>query len=459
MHTNLIDLDSLVVWADNYNRSDVNGIALSIRRFGFNGAPRVWRGVHVRANNHTVLALRLIKTEGARPEIDCMFPPPNVVVDGDTWRIPFIDINHLNENDAIAFAIADNQHARNATQDEVQLLDYLKRFTDDEWMVRAIGFDDESLTRLKILAGDDIRVPVDDDAPPPQSHAEMLQSDWQVEVGDTWQIGKHRLMCDDCRNPSALYDLMDGAEAQGIFTSPPYAEQRAEFYGGIHENSYVEWWGDVQQNAYHALKPGGSFFVNIKPHSRDGERALYVFDLVVAMRRRWHWRFVDEFCWLRHTAPGRWNNRFKNGFEPIYQFQKVGQGKFYPYRVGHASQDVMVSTRRTGGAKSALSTGTYFNVSDETEAGVALPDNVIKVSGVESGIGHSAMFPVGLPEHFIEVFSDTADIWLDPFAGSGTTLIAAERTGRVGYGIELLPENCAIILQRFKDNGFTPVKV
>ena len=70
------------------------------------------------------------------------------------------------------------------------------------------------------------------------------------------------------------------------------------------------------------LAPDGSYFLNIKEHADDGERNLYVMDLVIAHRRQWGWRFVDEFCWRKtdNGVPGGWGNRFKNAWEPVFHF-------------------------------------------------------------------------------------------------------------------------------------------
>ena len=80
-------LSALVEWADNYHVSDVTRIALSIRRFGFNAALRVWRDNVVLAGNHSMKALRLIREEGARPDIDLHFPPVHILIDGDEWYV------------------------------------------------------------------------------------------------------------------------------------------------------------------------------------------------------------------------------------------------------------------------------------------------------------------------------------------------------------------------------------
>ena len=89
------------------------------------------------------------------------------------------------------------------------------------------------------------------------------------------------------------------------------------------------------------LAPDGSYFLNIKAHADEGERNLYVMDLVLAHRRQWGWRFVDEFCWRKtdNGVPGGWGNRFKNAWEPVFHFCRQQQIKFRPQAVGHESED------------------------------------------------------------------------------------------------------------------------
>lgn len=152
-----VNLDDLILWEDNYNQGDIGAIALSIRKFGFNNAPRVWRGLNLRAGNHTTLALRQIKTEGAQPEFDRQFPPNNVYADGDDWFIDCIDIGDLSETEATAFAIADNRDAALASQDETALLKHLAAIYDaDQEMLTATGYDGEDLEALRKMLGQPI---------------------------------------------------------------------------------------------------------------------------------------------------------------------------------------------------------------------------------------------------------------------------------------------------------------
>jgi site-specific DNA-methyltransferase (adenine-specific) len=107
-----------------------------------------------------------------------------------------------------------------------------------------------------------------------------------------------------------------------IFTSPPYADRRKNTYGGISEDKYVEWFLPISDELYRVLKPTGSFFLNIKPHTNKGERSLYVFDLILSLKRQIGFKFVDELCWTKNAFPGKLKGRFKNGFEPVYHFTK-----------------------------------------------------------------------------------------------------------------------------------------
>ena len=129
----------------------------------------------------------------------------------------------------------------------------------------------------------------------------------------------HRLLCGDCRDSASVKRLCP-EKINGVFTSPPYAEQRKKQYGGVPADKYVGWWEAVQANVRRVLAEDGSFFVNIKPHADGLDTSLYVFDLVCAMVRLHGWHFATEFCWERIGVPKSVSRRFKNQFEPIYQF-------------------------------------------------------------------------------------------------------------------------------------------
>ena len=274
---------------------------------------------------------------------------------------------------------------------------------------------------------------------------------------------QHLVICGDCREVKTWERLLLAAgvdKVNGVFTSPPYAEQRKKQYGGVPVGEYVEWWEAVQANVRANLADDGSFSVNIKPHCEKGERVLYVFDLVLAMKRRWGWRFVDELCWIHAGVPGHWPNRFKNSFEPIYQFAVTQKAKFIPGHVKHFSQDMFSGV--SGGLHSYYDPDNKVGKSTQARfGGQALPSNVIQCSlPVTEFQGHGAQFPTSLPDFFIRAYSDPGDVWVDPFLGSGTTIVAAHQNERRGLGIEVLPKYCAITLERLAELvGENPVCV
>jgi DNA modification methylase len=289
-------------------------------------------------------------------------------------------------------------------------------------------------------------------------------------------IGSHRLICGDCRDRSVVETLMAGARANVCITSPPYATQReydaSSGFKPIPPEQYADWYRDVAANIAAILAVGGSYFLNIKEHADQGERSLYVKDLVIAHRRQWGWRFVDEFCWRKtdNGVPGGWGNRFKNAWEPVFHFcLDCANIKFRPHAVGHVSEDCfdyspgnpkstsgsgLLGTGPRGAAASLPPQGSQGwghmrrKLVDGRHEGIARPSNVIEVRSESSQGSHSAPYPRGLVEFFVKAFSDPGDIVCDPFLGSGTTMAAAHVLGRIGCGCEISPAYCDVILRR-----------
>src|ERR1019366_4280582 len=304
-----------------------------------------------------------------------------------------------------------------------------------------IGFSDEELEAL-----------LDDGGEPDQDVAEEIPDPPATPVtqsGDVWQIGRHRLICGDCRDLAVVGKLLAGARAAVAITSPPYATQReydpTSGVKPVPPEEYVEWYRAVAAGIESVLAPDGSYFLNIKAHADDGERNLYVMDLVLAHQRVWGWRFVDEFCWRKtdNGVPGGWQNRFKNAWEPIFHFCRQQQIKFRADAVSHASDDCfdyspdnptsrsgsgLLGTGPRGAAASSPPQGSQGwghmrrKLMDGRHEGLARPSNVIEATTESTQGSHSAPFPRALPEFFIKAFSDAGDIIFDCFMGSGTTI-------------------------------------
>ena len=231
-----------------------------------------------------------------------------------------------------------------------------------------------------------------------------------------------------------------------IFTSPPYADSRKNTYGGIHPNKYVDWFIPFSLQLFRVLKPTGTFVLNIKEKVVDGERHTYVLDLIKAMREQ-GWLWTEEFIWhKKNSYPGKWPNRFRDSWERLIQFNKSKHFKMYQEAVmvpvGDWAKNRLKNLSETDKKRDNAKNGSGFgkNVSNWLERELVYPTNVVHLATECNNKGHSAAFPDELPEWFIKLFTKVGDVVLDPFMGSGTTVVVAEKMGRVGIGIEILED-------------------
>jgi DNA modification methylase len=383
-------------------------------------------------------------------------------------EVPVIVLDHLSETQRRAFVIADNRLSDLAGWDDELLKLELAALEAEGFELGVIGFSERELADLLANTDGEPEPAAEEEVPVPPAQA-------VTRPGDLWLIGLHRIICGDCRDRDAVMRLFEDRHANVVVTSPPYATQReydpASGFRPVAPDDYVDWYRDVAANIVAVLAPDGSYFLNIKEHAEDGQRHLYVKDLFIAHVRQWGWRFVDEFCWRKtdNGVPGGWGNRFKNAWEPIAHFSRAEAIKFHPFAVGHRSEDCFdyspdnpKSTSGSGllgtGARGKATGKADSRDEDGRHAGIARPSNVIEAKSESSQGSHSAPFPRGIPEFFIKAFSDASDVIFDPFLGSGTTIAAAHGLNRAGYGTEISPAYCDVILRRIAElTGEEPV--
>lgn len=391
-----------------------------------------------------------------------------LVVKPRRHQIVVVDRSDLSQVEAVALGIADNRTTDLSHNDDRKLIELLQSLPTESR--EAAGYSDGELkafvqTIVKTAEGKaPDPAPADPEPAPPDRYAELVDR-WRTGPGQLWTIPSrsvpgcyHKVMCGDSTILADMRRLCAGVRAQIAFTSPPYAEQRKETYGGVPEAKYVEWFNSVQYAVRDALDSHGSFFVNIKAHVDEGERSLYVHDLVSAMKRQWKWRYVDDLVWVHQGFPGALVGRFKNGHEPVFHFANGWPIKHYPERVAKPSDRVPVADETTV-KRQGTSGNDYVHTREEGE-GMAYPSNVLVIyqggRGTE-GVLHSAAFPLPMPTFFIRAYSDPGDVVLDPFLGAGTTLVAAENEGRICYGMELDHKHLAVTLDRATAVGLEPV--
>lgn len=261
----------------------------------------------------------------------------------------------------------------------------------------------------------------------------------------------NQLLLGDCEK--VLAEVPDNS-VDLIFTSPPYADQRQNTYGGVSPDEYVAWFMPKAKQFLRVLKPTGTFVLNIKERVVNGERHTYVIELILEMRKQ-GWLWTEEFMWhKKNSYPGKWPNRFRDNWERLIQFNK--SKKFNMYQdtvmvpVGDWAKDRLANLSETDRIRDESKVGSGFgkNVANWVGRQMVYPTNVLHMATECANRNHSATFPVALPEWFIKLFTQPGDVVLDPFVGSGTTIVAATQLGRSYVGIDINQEYIQLGQQR-----------
>lgn len=241
-----------------------------------------------------------------------------------------------------------------------------------------------------------------------------------------------------------------------IITSPPYADQRKDNYGGICADKYVNWMLPRTEQLKKCLKPEGSFVLNIKERAINGERHPYVIELIQGLRMQ-GWCWIEEYCWhKKNSYPGKWPNRFRDSWERLLHFTKNKKFKMNQNDVrvpmGAWKDSRLKNLSDTDKKRDNSTHGNGFGkrVANWKGRDLAYPTNVLHMATECNNSGHPAAFPEKLPNWFIRLFTDSEDLVLDPFAGSGTTLIASHKLQRSSIGIDLSGDYCALMRKRLK---------
>ena len=199
------------------------------------------------------------------------------------------------------------------------------------------------------------------------------------------------------------------------------------------------------------MTPDGSVFIVIRPHVRDGVLSDYVLKTRLAVREA-GWHECEELIWLKPDAPPLGSlKRPRRTWESILWFSRSAQ----PYatsRRAAGSRSGWASRGHSGSAAGGDSPLHPWSNQSGCTNGVARISDVIvaNVGGNEPGLEHPAVFPLALAEQLIKTFSQTGDLVLDPFCGTGQTLLAAKGCGRRYLGIEREEKYVRIALGRLR---------
>jgi DNA modification methylase len=263
------------------------------------------------------------------------------------------------------------------------------------------------------------------------------------KMGDIWILGDHRLMCGDSTDEDDIERLMNGEKVNLIFTSPPYDNQRT------YELAEEINWNDLMSKAFgHDIYSDNcQILVNLGLIHKDGEVYRY-WDWFIDFMRESGWRFFGWYVWDKLNAIcGDFKGRLNLRHEWIFHFNKKGikLNKTIPCkRFGDKANGTGVRLKN-GKLKGALTgDGKPINEFKIIESVITQDPEKARL-----GINHPAMFPIKLPKKILETFP-CKNIY-EPFSGSGTTIIAAEQTGRRCFAMELSPNYVDVAVKRWQE--------
>jgi len=376
--------------------------------------------------------------------------------------VPVIELSHLSPTQKRAYVISDNRLALDAGWDEEMLALELADLTEAGFDLALTGFDDVELDAMfgpdsadaEGDGSDDSETDAADDVP----NAPVVAVS---RPGDVWSLGQHRLICGDAADPAVIDSLMQGDMATLCFTSPPYGNQRDYTSGGITD------WDGLMQGVFAQMPMAqdAQVLVNLGLIHRDNEVIPYWDGWIYWMRMQ-EWRRFAWYVWDQGPGmPGDWAGRLAPSFEFVFHFNRQSRtpNKCVPCK--HAGQE---SHLRPDGSSTAMRSkegevGGWAHKGQPTQD-TKIPDSVVRImrhkGKIGQGIDHPAVFPVALPEFVIEAYSDAGDIVFEPFGGSGSTMLAAQRSGRQCRSVEIAPEYVDVAIKRFAQNfPDVPVKL
>jgi site-specific DNA-methyltransferase (adenine-specific) len=261
-----------------------------------------------------------------------------------------------------------------------------------------------------------------------------------------------KIICGDSR--LVLADFVDKVDL--IVTSPPYADARKKHYDSMHPDQFSDWFITFHKPFYAALKPKGSFILNIKDRVVKGVRNHFVWNTINKLEAL-GWKPVDDYIWNKtNPMPGYWPNRLRDGWEYCFHLAKETKPAMYQNAIkmpiGEWSEKRLVNLNGKSAERHNSENASGFGrdlrkwVGKET----VLPSNVVTLPLVGKNYGHPAVFPLGLPTFFIKLFTKENGLVVDPFSGSGSTGIAAINLRRNCVLIDNNKEYCQLAYDRIK---------
>jgi DNA modification methylase len=322
-------------------------------------------------------------------------------------KIPTIEISHLSEAQKKAYIIADNQLTLNADWDRDALKLEFEFLNEAEFDLDLLGFDEkfqDLLNPEKIEEGK-----TDPDEIPKNVET-------RCKPGDLWKLGEHRLLCGDSTNIQHVERLMNGEKAQTFFSDPPYGDN----VGGLKTKSASE------------IVPGKSLIKRSSFIANDKEIdwLVDVFNIVPSFMTEPSTKMVF-FKWDKYVDILQMASAFGKPSALCVWDRVRRANNFFRFQPQH---ELCLHWGNQEDKKESMSLANVWHEPKE----------------LENKELHPTVKPISILEPAIRVTTDKKAIVLDLFLGSGSTLIACEKTGRKCYGMEIDPHYCDVIISRWE---------
>lgn len=388
-----LSIDDLIPYIRNPRKNDeaATKVAASIKEFGFKQPIVVDKNMIIVAGHTRLLAAQKLGLK----------------------KVPVIIADDLTESQIKAYRIADNRVAEEAEWDYDLLKLEINDLVDLDFDLIETGFSQDELDNILNEKTDGLTDP--DEVP-------EAPEEPTTKLGDIYILGNHRLMCGDSTSIDAVDKLMDGCKFNALITSPPYWNQR-EYSQWTDFTSYMVDMGKVIGSC--VIQDNAIIFWNIGDDSPNHRHISAHHSLMLEEHGL---IYIDAIIWKKQGVTG------------IRLSHQKTKRLYYP---GFSFENCLVFQKENNS----------FPAFDVDYIGEIPISNVWEISTDSNrGKKHSAPFPVKLPETAIKCYTNKVlNKIYDPFLGSGTTLIACEKTNRICYGMELDPKYCDVIVKRWEN--------
>ncbi len=402
-YTHVNELRPYAANARTHSRKQIRQIANSIERFGFCNPVLIDDRKQIVAGHGRVEAAKLLGMKA----------------------VPTVRLSHLSETDKRAYILADNKLAEKAGWDREILAIELQGLVDLNIEVELTGFE---TAEIDIIL-DEAREAAGSPTGPEDAQPACSDRSAATRAGDLWVLGRHRLLCGDCRDPTAYDALLEGDKAEFVFTDPPYnvpIDGHVSGLGRVRHGNFAMACGEMSEIEFVAFLE--TVFRLQAANTTDGSIHQICMD----------WRHMGEMLAAGHKVFSELKNLC------VWNKSTGGMGSFY------RSKHELVFVWKNGGAAHINTFELGQHGRSRTNVWDYAGANAPKAGRLQELAMHPTVKPVALVADAIKDCSRRNGLVLDPFAGSGTVLIAAERTGRKARALEIDPNYVDVAVRRWQ---------